>query len=138
MEQCNKYMPTKWATAGDKLAFEKQFKNFVRKGCPYKLFYKTFYNQIMQMRGHIAHYNRDGFYDEQLSTHEKRAEFLQHWTTAPIYGEPTYTWCDVERVLANWLLDNLQYERDAQLAHNAEVEQSERTEYARLQHKYGT
>jgi len=116
--------------------FAKHFKRFVEKGFPQTLFYKAFYNRIMLMRGHIAHYDQGGFYEAHFSTPQRRANFLNRWAHLPIYGDPTYTWSDVEEDLAGWLRENPQYEEKERNTHNQLVEQAERAELARLTAKY--
>jgi hypothetical protein len=130
------YTATKFDTVENKEKFEKHFKRFVEKGFPETLFNKKFYTQMSNMRGHIAHYNQCGFYDAQFSTPERRADFLQHWTNDVVYGDPDYTWSDVERVLAAWLKEHPEYEQRERTAHSTSVEQAERAELKRLSAKY--
>ena len=102
------------------------------------MFSKGFYTRMSMMRGHIAHYDRGGFYNAQFSTSERRADFLQHWATAPVYGNPAYTWSDVERVLAAWLQEHPEHEHQQRATHDALIEDIERRELARLKVKYAT
>lgn len=127
---------TKWNTAGDKEKFVKHFKNFVEQGFPEKIFTKEFYNRISMMRGHIAHYDRGGFYNAQFGTSERRADFLQHWAESPAYGDPEWTWSDAERVLAEWLQEHPEHERQQRATHDALIEYIERKELTRLTAKY--
>jgi hypothetical protein len=130
------YTATKFDTAENKGKFEKQFKRFVERGFSQTLFTKSFYQRISNMRGHIAHYDRSGFWNAQFSTPECRADFLRHWTNSPIYGNPEYTWSDVECVLAAWLKEHPEYEQRERKAHSDGIEQIERDELARLTTKY--
>ena len=106
----NNLHPTQWNTVADKEKFIKHFKSFVQKGFTESMFNQSFYNRMSMMRGHIAHYNRGGFYETWFSTSEKRAGFLSTWTRQPCNGDPTFTWSDAERILADWIRDNPQYE----------------------------
>ena len=132
-----KYTATQWNTAADKEKFTAQFKKFVERGFPESLFTKGFYNRMSMMRGHIAHYDRGGFFGAQFSTSEHRADFLNHWAGAAIYGDPAYTWSDVERVLSAWLQEHPEYEQRERNQHAAICEDIERKEFARLATKYG-
>lgn len=130
------YTPTEFNTAADKEAFEKRFKRFVQHEFQSSIFTHSFYNRMSMMKGHIAHYNQYGFYEAQFSTHEVRADFLRHWTDEPCYGNPAYTWSDVEKVLAQWLGEHPEFLKREMDAHHALVERAERAELARLSAKY--
>ena len=131
-----KYTATQWNTAADKEKFVRQFKKFVERGFPESLFTKGFYNRMSMMRGHIAHYNQDGFFDAQFITSERRADFLHHWAFAPCYGDPEYTWSDVEAELSAWLQEHPEHEARERNQHAAIIEDIERKEFARLSAKY--
>ena len=94
------FTATQWNTAEDKAKFEKHFQKFVEKGFPESMFNKGFYNRMSMMNGHIAHYNQGGFYDAQFGTSERRADFLHDWTNSRAYGDPAFTWCDVEKAFS--------------------------------------
>jgi hypothetical protein len=86
--------------------------------------------------GHIAHYNRAGFWSEFFTTAADKVRFIEQTVQHPCYGDPAWTYSDVERALQAWLkaegtLD--QYRR--KLAE--ETEAAERAQLARLQKKYG-
>ena len=130
------FTATQWNTAEDKEKFVKHFKQFVKKGFPESMFSKGFYNRVSMMRGHITHYNQSGFYDVQFSTSERRADFLQKWAAAPVYGDPEWTWSDVEQVLAVWLQEHPEHEQKQRATHDALIEDIERRELARLTVKY--
>jgi hypothetical protein len=132
----DKYTATQWNTAADKEKFVKQFKAFVTKDFPETAFNKQFYNRMSMMRGHIAHYNQAGFYATWFDTSERRADFLRHWTVGVIYGDPAYTWSDVEKVLQAWLQEHQEYEEKQRQQHYAICEDIERKELRRLSAKY--
>jgi hypothetical protein len=130
--------PTQWNTVEDKEKFIAKFKGFVKADFKESHFTKEFYNRMSMMRGHIAHYDRGGFYDAQFSTSERRADFLQHWASGHTNGDPAWTWSDVERVLADWLQEHPEHERKQRAQHNNIIEDIERRELARLNAKYAT
>jgi len=132
------FTATQWNTAEEKAKFARHFQRFVEKGFPESMFNKAFYNRMSLMRCHIAHYNQVGFYNAQFSTSERRANFLHHWAMPPIYGDPEYTWCDVEKALASWLQVNRHYEEREREQHLQIIEHIERTELKRLKAKYET
>ena len=97
------FTPTEYKTAKDKAKFANHFADFVLKGCPESKFPKWFYEQLRMCFGHIAEYNKEGFYEVWFSTLEKRVRFVNHCLVFPCYGQPEHTYCDVERVLIDWL-----------------------------------
>jgi hypothetical protein len=60
------------------------------------LFTKRFYNRLSMCFSHIANYNRAQFYDEWFSSLAARVRFLKHTLRFPCYGDPEYTFSDVE------------------------------------------
>lgn len=131
-----KLTPTEWATVEDKEKFIKRFKRFVEKDFPFTLFTKDFYQRMSMMRGHIAHYNIDGFYREWFVDARRRAEFLHRWTSYYIVGDPAWTWSDVELELQTWLIDHPEYIAKQQTTYDNQVEAEERADLARLKAKY--
>jgi len=93
-------------TAVEKAKFGNHFVRFLLKGCPLTLFHKWFYTRLSMTFGHIAHYNRGGFYAKWFETHEDRTNFIQHTLQHGCYGQPEYTCCDVERAIQSWYADN--------------------------------
>lgn len=90
---------TQWSTIQDKEKFIKQFERFVKSGYKRTLFPKWFYQRLSCMFGFIAHFNQNGFYSEKFSTPQRIEDFktrIREWTC---YGDPTYTFSDVERIL---------------------------------------
>ena len=131
-----KFTATQWDTAENKEKFVNHFKQFVKKDFPESMFNKSFYNRMSMMRGHIAHYDRGGFWHTWFDTSERRADFLKHWASNPAYGDPEWTWSDVEKVIQIWLKENPQYEQKQRGQHEAIIEDIERKEFARLSAKY--
>ena len=50
------FVPTKFSTSTDKAAFGNTFLHFIDSDWKETLFTKTFYNQLSNTFGHIAHY----------------------------------------------------------------------------------
>ena len=130
------FTPTQWNTSLDKAAFAKQFVRFVKSEFAAKHFTEKFYRRLSQIFGHIAHYNRDGFWNEFFTATADKVRFLQQTMQWPCYGDPAWTYSDVERALQAWLRSDETLERYRQRL-TEEIEAAERAELDRLQAKYG-
>ncbi len=131
----SQFTPTKWDTAKDKAAFAKQFVRFVQSGFAAKHFTDRFYRRLSNTFGNIAHYNRAGFWETFFTSTADMVRFLEHTLQHPCYGDPAWTYSDVERALQAWLRADGTLERYRQRLAE-ETEAAERTELARLQAKY--
>lgn len=130
------FTPTEWDGAQDKAAFAKQFIRFVQSDFAAQRFTDKFYRRLSNTFGHIAHYNRGGFWAEFFTTTADKVRFLEMTLRHPCYGDPAWTYSDVERALQAWLRADETLERYRQrLAEESEA--GERAELARLQAKYG-
>ncbi|MGA2620187.1 MAG: hypothetical protein ABSF26_21420 [Thermoguttaceae bacterium] len=132
----SQFTPTQWDTAQDKAAFAKQFVRFVQSDFAAKHFTDKFYRRLSNTFGNIAHYNRAGFWDEFFTTTADKVRFLEQTLQNPCYGDPAWTYSDVERALQAWLRADGTLERYRQRLAE-ETEAGERAELARLQAKYG-
>jgi hypothetical protein len=132
-----KFTPTKWERVERKVSFARQFIRFVESDFSKRQFPHAFYVRLALTFGHIAHYNQGGFFDHFFSSTEGKVRFLQQTLQHPCCGDPTFTYCDVERAVQSWLHQNGILEK---YEHRLEKEmvQAERNELARLQAKYGT
>ena len=90
-------------TAEDKAKLANDFVRFVSSGFKRTLFTKSLYNHVMNMWGHIAHYNAGGFYEEWFETPEQQFKFLLRCTDYTSVGSPAFTRIDVELALVKWL-----------------------------------
>lgn len=97
------FTPTKFSTAQEKAKFANHFKRFVESGFNKNLFYKWFYQRLSMSFGHIAHYNLEGFYVTWFERPEDQIAFIQHTLEHPCYGDPHFTYSDVEKALIEWL-----------------------------------
>ena len=135
----SQFTPTEWSTAEDKAKFVNHFVRFVKSDFKRTLFPHWFYTRLSMTFGHIAHYNIHGFYAEFFTKTEDKLDFLKK-TVNPWHGfagDPHYTYCDVEKELAKWVVESGLLEEYGR-RHESEVETYERKELARLQEKYGT
>lgn len=131
----SQFTPTKWQTAKDKAAFANRFVRFVKSDFAANHFTDQFYQRLSNTFGNIAHYNRGGFWDTFFTTTADKVRFLERTLQHPCYGDPAWTYSDVERALQAWLRADETLERYRQRLVE-ETEAAERAELARLQRKY--
>ena len=93
------FQPTKFLTNADKADFGNTFLHFIDSEWKQTLFTEKFYNRLSNTFGHIAHYNRPTFYSTWFTCDADRLRFLEHALDWPCWGEPGFTFCDVERAL---------------------------------------
>lgn len=130
----DRFTPTQWDTARDKAAFANWFVAFVTKGFPRSQFHKARYRRLSMMWGHIAEFDVHGFYGTWCANTAQRLRFLRA-TQRVMPGDPTYTWVDVENVLAKWVRDQHLIESYAAKV-QAETEAAERARLAELKATY--
>jgi hypothetical protein len=133
--QPTQFTATKWETAQDKARFASQFQRFVQSDFAAQHFTDRFYRRLSMTFAHIAHYNRDGFWSEFFTTTADKVRFIEQTLQYPCYGDPAWTYSDVERALQAWLKDEGTLDRYRQKLAE-ETEAAERAELARLQRKY--
>jgi hypothetical protein len=130
------FTPTQWDTAKDKVAFANQFVRFVQSDFAARYFTDKFYRRLSNTFGHIANYNRGGFWETFFTTTADKVQFLEQTLQHPCYGDPAWTYSDVERALQTWLRADGTLDRyRRRLAQ--ETEAAERAQLAQLQQKYG-
>ena len=100
------FTATQWETAEQKAKFANQFIRFIKSGYKQSLFPKWFYNRLSNTFGFIAHYNREGFYDTYFTDYNGINNFSHSILNFPCYGDPDYTFSDVEKELIKWLKAN--------------------------------
>jgi hypothetical protein len=106
MFKASQFIPTQWDTATTKAKFANQFMKFVKGGFQEKDFPKWFYSRLSNTFGHIAHYDQYGFYEHFFSGEEGKLAFLRHTQDWGCYGQPEFTYCDVEREIQKWLFSS--------------------------------
>jgi hypothetical protein len=129
------FSPTKFETAEIKAKFANHFLLFVSRDFPKTMFTSAFYRTLHSTFGHIAHYDQAGFWAEFFTTTEDKIRFLDETLRYPCWGDPTFTFSDVEKaIIARLRSDNpiqkLIHRRDAMNT------ASEKTELQRLMVKY--
>ena len=93
------FVPTHWDTAEQKAKFANALMRFIADDYPRSKFHKDFYRRLSNTFGHIAHYDSAGFYGHFFLTAKDKLEFLEQCAEWPCFGDPTYTYSDVERVV---------------------------------------
>lgn len=130
------FKPTEFSTAQDKAAFGNHFFRFIESDWKQTMLTKTFYNRLSNCFGHIAHYDLHGFYGTWFAHDELRLSFLRHTLGFSCYGDPAYTFSDVERAIKAELRRRpLVAQYEAQVA--AATRARELAQLERLQAKYG-
>lgn len=129
------FTPTKFDTAAGKERFYQHFIRFVESDFQEALFYNWFYRKLSMTFGHIAHYDKGGFYATFFSETEGKVRFLEATLQGGGYGDPAFTFSDVENALRAWVISKglLDEYRNRLLA---EEEAAERALLRRLKQKY--
>jgi hypothetical protein len=133
----DQFVATKWNTAEDKAKFASALMKFIANEFPRPAFSKGLYQRLSNTFGHIANYNRDQFYSVFFERDADKVVFFDQTLRWPCYGDPTYTFCDVERAIQRRLraanvIDVFRM-READATRKRELDA-----LARLQAKYGT
>ena len=97
------FVPTQRDGAEQKAKFTNALLTFVAQDFPRSKFHESFYRRLSNTFGHIAHYDSVGFYERFFLTAEDKLAFLGQCVTWPCYGDPTFTYSDVERAVAERL-----------------------------------
>ena len=92
----SQFIPTKWSTAEEKARFGNALLHLIDSGFARNLFTDRLYGRLSNCFGHIAHYNLTGFYEEWFLSLTAQVRFLEHTLRFPCYGEPEFTFSDVE------------------------------------------
>jgi len=132
----SQFTPTKWSTAQDKAVFANRFVRFVQSDFTAKHFTEKFYQRLSNTFSHIAHYNRGGFFDTFFTATADKVRFLRMTVQYPCYGDPAWTFSDVEQAVQAWLKAEGTLEQYQQRLAD-ETEAGERALLARLQQKDG-
>jgi hypothetical protein len=92
----SQFIPTRWSTAEEKARFGNALLHFVDSGFARNLFTDRLYGRLSNCFGHIAHYNSTGFYEEWFLSLSAQFRFLEHTLRFPCYGDPEFTFSDLE------------------------------------------
>jgi hypothetical protein len=124
MTETLSFTATKFDSAEEKAKVLTALKKFIKAGTPEERFTKKLYHHLSLHFSHIAHTNEIGFFDTWFSTPYKRLAFLKKHRDSIIYGDPAYTWSDVQKALQEWLKENPGVVDDLQeLINEAELQQ---------------
>jgi hypothetical protein len=129
------FRPTRWSAAEDKAKFGNGLLRFIAKDMPKTLFTDLLYQRLSNSFGHIAHYDKSGFYRHFFEATADKIAFLRETLQHPCYGDPEYTFSDVERAVISRLKRiNLIALYEATFTSSKVA--TERAELARLKTKY--
>ena len=129
------FVPTQFSTAADKAAFANALCRFVAADFREALFTNRFYQRLSLCFGHIAHGNREGFAAVFFHDLRGKVAFLEETLGHPCYGDPAFTYSDVERaVIARLRAGDVLNTYRARRA--AEIDAAERALLAQLRAKY--
>jgi hypothetical protein len=93
------FTATKFSTAADKAAFGNHLLRFIESEWAQLLFTKDFYHRLSMCFGHIAHVDRPTFYETWFTSDQDRLRFFEKTLKWPCWGDPEYTFSDVERAI---------------------------------------
>lgn len=131
----SEFVPTEWSTAVEKADFGNTLLHFLDSNCPAELFTKKFYTRLSMTFGHIAHYNREGFYDTWFTRDRHRLGFVQKLLRWPCHGDPKFTFSDVEYAVQRVMRER-NYLVRFELEAAEELRTAEMKDLERLEAKY--
>ena len=131
----DRFQATRFDGAADKARFANRFLRFMGMGFPEQGFTQGFYRRLSMCFSHIAHYDRHGFWGHFFTNAAGRIDFIDHTLRGGGYGDPAWTYCDVELAIRARVRDAgvLQAYRAARAG---EIEAVERETLRRLSAKY--
>lgn len=95
----SEFTPTKWNTAADKAEFGNQLLEFILSGFKAGRFTEKLYIRLSMCFGFIAHYDRNSFAETWFDDTESCAAFVNQILKSPCFGDPAYTYSDVEKAI---------------------------------------
>ncbi|MCW8309038.1 hypothetical protein AruPA_18550 [Acidiphilium sp. PA] len=129
------FTPTKWDDAPTKAKFGNHLLRFIAEDFPETMFTQKFYQRLSNTFGHIACYDRHGFWSEFFISRATKLDFLDQTIRHPCYGDPAWTYSDVEQVIRARLKQSGVIDCHRRLLMQ-EREARERAEYERLARKF--
>ena len=97
--QAEQFTATRFDAPQVKADFGNQLLDFIAEGFPQKRFTQRFYRVLMQHFGMIAHHDQHGFWREFFTTTADQVRFLEEITSHACWGDPAFTFSDLERVV---------------------------------------
>lgn len=131
----DKFTPTNWDSEEQKRKFADQFMKFIESDFAFAKFPKWFYDKLNGCFGHIAHYNQHGFFDTFFGCTADKIRFIEMTLSHGCYGDPAWTYCDVERVIQREVRKLGVLEKYRKLL-SEQIENVERAQLAALKSKY--
>lgn len=98
------FASTEHTSSKEKAEFANRLASFVINGFQLGHFTNIIYNHLNHCFGHIAHYNRDGFYAVWFASPEQQSKFIRHVLEHKSVGSSKYTFSDVEAAFQAWLV----------------------------------
>lgn len=99
------FTETKWDTAEVKAEFGNHLLTFILQDFPEAMFTRRFYNRLHLCFGLIAQYDLQGFRDFWFSSTDGKAAFIEALMQWPGWGDPKFTYSDVERAVRAKLVE---------------------------------
>jgi len=100
------FTPTQFSTAEVKASFGNDLVRFMLNGFKWADFSDFVYKNLSNCFGHIAHYNRSGFFDTWFSEPNQIRAWLDYVASATPVGSASHTYSDFEREFQVWLREN--------------------------------
>jgi hypothetical protein len=129
------FTPTTFSTNEDKAWFGNTLLKFLANDSPQTGFTTRLYHRLSLTFGHIAYFDKCGFYETFFQDDSGKLDFLRQTIQWPFYGDPRHTISDVERAIAARVkMSGLIHFYEMRL--NTAIEQAERANLAQLKAKY--
>ena len=93
------FTATKFDSAADKAWFANALCRFIDSDFRSAFFTQLLYARLSNCYGHIAHFDRHGFISAFFEDLSGKVRFLEQMLNHPCLGDPTWTYCDVERAV---------------------------------------
>ena len=131
------FVASKFSTADEKADFANKLMAFIEGGFEERKFTKALYRRLSMTFGFIAHFDAANYWAEYFTRTEDKTRFLEQIVTFPCYGDPEYTFSDVEKAVKSRVRHMGFHDYYVDLARTV-AEAAERATLARLQAKYGS
>jgi hypothetical protein len=129
------FTDTAFHSKEDKRKYANALAEFAIQGFPKKLFTTALYNNLRNSFGHIAHYDKDGFWTTWFQDNRHCDLWISHISTWDPMGDPAFTFSDMELAFKKWLLGSRVAKESAECS-KQEIESEERAQLRALLKKY--
>jgi hypothetical protein len=99
------FVATNFESAAEKASFANNLMRFLESDCPRSQFTQKLYDHLSDCFQHIAECDKDGFYSVWFATAVEKLDFLKNLLQSPCYGDPQWTFSDVECALQTAISD---------------------------------